>query len=355
MSDHADIEVEGLTKSFGKRRVLSQVGLSVPAGAVTAILGPSGCGKSTLLRILAGFEHPDSGRVSVAGAVVADQSTTVPAHRRQVGLIPQEGALFPHRSVAGNITFGLGRANRAETAAEVAHWLSLVGMPDYADARPHELSGGQQQRVALARALAARPRVLLLDEPFAALDAGLRVRVREDIVALLREAGTTAILVTHDQAEALSLTDSVAVLLDGSMIQHDAPAVVYDQPTSLAVARFIGGTIEVPGHQRGDAVTTALGTHQVRNAATGQGGAIEGEATVVIRPEQVALTSAEDARSTNAVVTDVRFYGPETAVHVRVGGGTVLQLRQPSTAALRTRDENVNLGVAGTVLTFPAI
>jgi len=194
----AAVAAQGISKAYGDRQVLSGVDLDMPEGSITAVLGPSGCGKTTLLRILAGFENPDAGTVRIAGESVAGGTTSVPVHRRRVGLMPQEGALFPHLSVGENVAFGMDHATRREMQARVSHWLAVVGLDGLANARPHEISGGQQQRVALARALAAQPRVLLLDEPFAALDAGLRVRVREDIAAILRDAGTTALLVTHD-------------------------------------------------------------------------------------------------------------------------------------------------------------
>lgn len=346
MHDRAEVELTSVSKAFGERRVLTGVDLQVPAGTVTAVLGPSGCGKSTLLRILAGFENPDGGTVRVAGAMLADGSTSVPAHRRRVGLMPQEGALFPHHTVAGNVAFGLNRMARSQRDAVVARWLSVVGLDGLADARPHQLSGGQQQRVALARALAAQPRVLLLDEPFASLDAGLRVRVREDITAILREAGTTAILVTHDQAEALSLADQVAVLLDGSIAQCGEPHDLYRRPVSLEVARFVGGTIELAGHRRDGVVRTALGDHPVDNASGNGSGT--GPVTVVLRPEQVRIA---DSGTTTAVVSGHRFYGPEVAVHVTLADGSSLEVRRPGSDG-PVRD-HVGIRVDGPVLAFP--
>lgn len=342
MPDHATVELANVTKSFGPRPVLTGVTLDVAPGTVTAVLGPSGCGKSTLLRILAGFENPDGGTVRVAGAVLADGSVSVPAHRRRVGLMPQEGALFPHHTVAGNIVFGLGRMSKSERQAVVARWLAVVGLDGLAEAHPHQLSGGQQQRVALARALAARPRVLLLDEPFASLDAGLRVRVREDITTILREAGTTAILVTHDQAEALSLADQVAVLLDGSIAQRGEPHELYRRPVSLDVARFVGSTVELGGNHCGGQVSTALGRHPLGNRAG------EGPVTVVIRPEQVRIT---ESGAVTAVVTGHRFYGPEVAVRVALADGTSLEVRQPGEVG-RVGD-TVGVRVDGAVLAFP--
>ncbi|AQA01330.1 ABC transporter ATP-binding protein [Mycobacterium sp. MS1601] len=337
----SDVQIDGVTMSFGARRVLTGVNLTVPTGSVTAVLGPSGCGKSTLLRILAGFQNPSSGVVSVDGEVLADGLSSVPAHRRRIGLMPQEGALFPHLSVADNVAFGLGRMPRSARASVVRRWLQAVGLDGLGDSLPHQVSGGQQQRVALARALAAQPRVLLLDEPFAALDAGLRVQVREDITSILREAGTTAVLVTHDQAEALSLADQVAVLLDGSIAQSGAPHDLYWRPTSLAVSRFVGSTIELAGRRHGDVVRTALGEHAV------SGGSGSGDVTVVLRPEQVRITDGD-----TAVVSGGRFYGPEAAVRVTLADGTSLDVRQPGNVAPPADGAAVGVHVDGGVLAF---
>ncbi len=339
------VAATGIHKSFGRRTVLDGVDLEVPAGTITAVLGPSGCGKTTLLRILAGFDLPDAGVVRIGGEAVAGNGTAVPAHRRHVGLMPQEGALFPHLSVAGNIAFGLGRPSRNGTRSAIEHWLAVVGLEDKADARPHELSGGQQQRVALARALAARPKVLLLDEPFAALDAGLRVRVREDIATILRSAGTTALLVTHDQAEALSLADSVALLMAGSVAQHAAPAEVYARPATLAAARFVGATVELRGQCRSGRVHTALGTHGTRLPAH------DGPVVAVLRPEQLRIGDAGAGPA--ATVTACRFYGADTIVHVRLDDGSAVQLRMPGQPAIDDGDA-VSVHVTGDVLAYPS-
>ncbi|VEG55431.1 ABC transporter--like protein [Mycolicibacterium aurum] len=341
----ADVVVAGVVKSFGDRAVLSGVDLEIPAGSITAVLGPSGCGKTTLLRILAGFEDPDSGVVSIGGDAMAGAGATVPVHRRRVGLMPQEGALFPHLSVGENIAFGLDRATRRQAGGQVAHWLSVVGLDGLADARPHQISGGQQQRVALARALAARPRVLLLDEPFAALDAGLRVRVREDIATILRATGTTALLVTHDQSEALSLADSVALLTDGVVAQHGTPTELYERPTTLANARFIGSTVEVAGSVTAGTVHTALGPLRARQEMP------DGSAVVVLRPEQVRITA--NGSGAAARVTSCRFYGADTVIHVELADGAALHLRSPGPARLDA-GATVSVEVAGDVLAYPS-
>jgi iron(III) transport system ATP-binding protein len=339
----ATVVATAVGKSFGDRSVLKGVDLEMAAGSITAVLGPSGCGKTTLLRILAGFEDPDTGTVSIAGETVAGGDVTVPVHRRRVGLMPQEGALFPHLSVGENIAFGLDRAVRREARSQVAHWLSVVGLDGLADARPHEISGGQQQRVALARALAARPRVLLLDEPFAALDAGLRVRVREDIAAILRDTGTTALLVTHDQSEALSLADSVALLTDGVVAQHGTPAELYERPATLANARFIGSTVEVAGTAIAGVAHTALGPLRVRQPIA------DGPVVVVLRPEQVRFGA--NGSGTPAEVTACRFYGADTVVHVMLADGAAMHLRSPGPARFDVGTA-VTVEVGGDVLAY---
>ena len=342
----ADVAVTGLRKSFGPRVVLDGLDLAVPAGTMTAVLGPSGCGKTTLLRILAGFENPDAGTVRIGDrTVVGSARESVPAHRRRIGLMPQEGALFPHLDVAGNIAFGLARARRSEAAAVARHWLEIVGLDGMAGARPHELSGGQQQRVALARALAAEPRVVLLDEPFAALDAALRGRVREDIATILRAAGTTAVLVTHDQAEALSLADSVALLIDGTIAQHGTPAELYSRPANLAAARFVGATVELAGEARDGVVRTALGGHPARLPVA------DGAVVVVLRPEQLRVLP--DDTGTPAEVTACRFYGAETSVHVVVGDTGPMVVRVPGEIELEP-GKPVSVGVDGAVLAYPS-
>ncbi|MHA0287409.1 ABC transporter ATP-binding protein [Mycobacterium sp. C3-094] len=331
------VAAHGIQKFFGTRRVLAGADLVVPDGTMTAVLGPSGCGKTTLLRIIAGFTDPDAGTVRIAGQLVAGGPAPVPVHRRRVGLMPQEGALFPHLSVGGNIAFGMPRGERVEK------WLDVVGLEGLADARPHELSGGQQQRVALARALAARPRVLLLDEPFAALDAGLRTRVREDIATILRDTATTSVLVTHDQTEALSLADSVALLIDGSIAQHGSPAELYQCPATLAAARFIGATVELAGTASAGVVHTALGALRPLMRVA------DGAAVVVLRPEQLRLA----AGGRPARVTACRFYGSDTAIELRLPDGCTVRMRVPGRADLELGSD-VGVEVGGSVLAYPS-
>ena len=269
------LAVAGLDKRFGAHQVLAGLDLDVPAGSLTAILGPSGSGKTTLLRILAGFEHADAGMVRIGSAVADGPGVFLPPERRRIGYVPQEGSLFPHLTVAANVAFGLsrrklGRARRGQRSAELLEAVGLAGL----DRRyPHQLSGGQQQRVALARALAIAPEVVLLDEPFASLDAHLRASVRADVQQLLKESGTTTVLVTHDQDEALSTADRVAVLRDGTIAQCAAPQELYCRPVDADMARFVGEANLIPGVLHGSSVQTLLGLLAVTGADPAGGGA----------------------------------------------------------------------------------
>jgi iron(III) transport system ATP-binding protein len=310
------IEVEGLGKSFGDVGAVDGAFLRVDRGALVALLGPSGSGKSTLLRLIAGFERPDAGTVRVAGREVAGPRTWVEPEERHVGMVFQHGALFPHLTVAANAAFGASSRPRA------AECLDLVGLSDRAGAYPHELSGGERQRVALARALAADPEVVLLDEPFASLDAGLRERLREDVAAILRAAGTSALLVTHDQAEALSLADTVAVLREGRVEQAGSPEEVYERPESRWVAEFLGEVDVLPGVAAGGVVECALGRFP---GAAGLDGPVE----VVIRPESVGVGfSAMREHGAEAVVVQRSFFGHDQLLQLELRDGVRLRSRR---------------------------
>ncbi|MFP8959716.1 ABC transporter ATP-binding protein [Streptomyces nanhaiensis] len=316
-----ELRIDALSKSYGGgAAVLDGLDLAVPSGALAAVLGPSGCGKTTLLRIIAGFLRADSGTVAIAGRTVEGPGTHVPPERRRVGIVPQEGALFPHLSVARNVSFGLTGLDRGESRRRVAEMLELVGLAGYGDRMPHELSGGQQQRVALARALAPRPELVLLDEPFNALDSALRAGVRADVRAALRATGATALLVTHDQQEALSAADLVAVVRKGRVAQCGTPQEVYRHPADLWVAGFVGDAVLLPGSAEDGAAATALG--RIPLAASGGDGARAGGApggTVLLRPEQLHLVQ-DGPEGTGGTVTDVCFYGHDAMVTVRVDG-----------------------------------
>lgn len=290
---------------------MDDVDLAVEAGEFLTLLGPSGCGKSTLLRIIAGFERPDAGRVLLFG----DDVSGVEPERRGVGLVFQHLALFPHLDVAANVAYGLRALPRGERKSRVHELLDLVDLPGAERRFPDQLSGGQAQRVALARALAPRPRIVLLDEPFSSLDTTLRASLRSEVRAILRRAGITAILVTHDQDEALSLGDRVGVMFGGRIARHGLPRDVYDDPRSAPVAAFVGDANRVPGVRRGDGIETELG---LLSCSIGQGD------LALVRPEHVVVEAAADGPGT---VVDVEYYGHDQAVVVRLGSGLVVRAR----------------------------
>jgi len=348
----SDLTVVGVSKSFGRTRVLEGIDLHVPAGSLTAILGPSGCGKTTLLRLIAGFDRPDGGSISLGDRLLCDAAGAMPPERRRIGYVVQEGALFPHLTVAQNVAFGLpSRDRQAQTRAD--ELLDLVGL-DSSHARryPHQLSGGQQQRVALARALAPRPSVILLDEPFASLDAGLREGMRRAVAETLAVAGATAVLVTHDQAEALSLADRVAVMQRGRVTQVAAPAVLYGSPVDVETATFVGEAIILDSDVRDGYADCALGRVRVAPHAE------EGAGTLMLRPEQIAIASADATnevatpRGTVATVLDALYFGHYATVRLQLVNGDVIMARPPGYAAPRAGDR-VTLHVMGAAHVFP--
>jgi iron(III) transport system ATP-binding protein len=310
MSD--GLEISGLAKSFGATPVLRDVSFTAPPGSLTAILGASGGGKTTLLRLIAGFETPDAGDIRLAGALLASGATAQPPERRAIGYVAQEGALFPHLNVADNITFGLPRAER-RTRHRVAELLRLLDLPaGFADRAPQELSGGQQQRVALARALAPNPKLVLLDEPFSALDAGLRAETRQAVAAALQAAGATAILVTHDQEEAFFMGSQVGVLQAGRLAQMSPPERLYRHPTSAALAYFLGEAVFLPGLAAAGLVDCALGTLILADPL------IQGDVQVMLRPEQIRVFTEAQVGRIAARVRDVKFYGHDALVRFTV-------------------------------------
>jgi iron(III) transport system ATP-binding protein len=314
----ADLAVAGLHKAFGRHPVLAGLDLEVAAGTLTAVLGPSGSGKTTLLRILAGFERPDRGSVTIGGVTVDDDRCHVPADRRHIGYVSQEGSLFPHLTVGANVGFGLPRGQRR--GRRVGDLLDAVALTGLAGRYPHQLSGGQQQRVALARALAVTPRVVLLDEPFASLDANLRASVRADVLAILRDAAMTAILVTHDQQEALSSAGHVAVIRDGTIAQSATPRDLYDHPADADLARFVGDANLLDGRAEDGLVHTPLGTLATRDdlrAAPGK------PVTVLIRPEQLDIRPGADGPGVRGRVISTSFHGHDTLISVRADSQTV--------------------------------
>jgi iron(III) transport system ATP-binding protein len=313
------LSVSGLWKGYGGIEVLRGLDLEVRAGSLTAVLGLSGCGKTTLLRVIAGFERAERGSVSLANRTLDDGRTFVAPEKRGVGYVPQEGALFPHLCVQDNVGFGLSRRERR--GAAVDELLEMVGIVPLAQRMPHELSGGEQQRVALARALARRPQALLLDEPFSSLDASLRGRVREEVHGLLREQGITTVLVTHDQEEALSLADIVAVLRDGTIVQQGTPAELYERPTDQRLARFLGAVNVLDAEFKDGTARTTLGPLALRGIpASGRPAA----GVVMVRPEQLDVRLLEEgarspgtAQGLSGRVERCRYYGHDALLHIR--------------------------------------
>jgi iron(III) transport system ATP-binding protein len=350
VSDNA-LEVAGLAKSFGGHTVLHEVDLVVAAGTITAVVGASGCGKTTLLRLVAGFETPDAGAISIAGRQVADSNRCVPAHRRDVGYVAQDGALFPHLTVGQNIAYGLAGSARHASARvdELLHTVSLD--PSYARRRPHELSGGQQQRVALARALARQPALMLLDEPFSALDTGLRASTRKAVAKLLADAGVTTLLVTHDQEEALSIADQVAVMRDGSFTKIGTPQDVYREPDDRFTAEFLGDCVLLPCTVSGGVAESALGRLQVRTAVA------DGPATMMLRPEQLVATVVSDGEAPDhglATVLASEFRGHDVLLTVDLGGDAdPVTVRQHSVSPPSV-DAKVRIHVDGAAVVFGA-
>ncbi len=331
MSTPVSIAVDGVSAAYGSTVVLRDVDLTVGPGAVTAVVGASGSGKTTLLRCIAGFEQPVAGRILIGDdIVVAPQATPVPAHLRGVGFVAQDGALFPHLSVGANVAFGLPRAQR--TPGRIAELLESVALdPGMAARRPDQLSGGQQQRVSLARALALRPRVMLLDEPFSALDAHLREQTRDVVGSVLRDAGVTTILVTHDRAEALSFADEVAVLEAGELRQVGAPHHLYAQPADASTARLLGATVECQGFVRDGVVSCPFG--QVPAP-----GRPDGEVRLVARPEHVLVAPAS-GEGTGWRVVGRTFHGDHVRLKLVAVNSDVA-----TEVTVRTGNEDVRVG-----------
>jgi iron(III) transport system ATP-binding protein len=345
------VVVSGLQKSFGGRVVLDGLDLEVPEGSLTAVLGPSGSGKTTLLRILAGFERAGSGSVRLGEVLVEGGRTHVPPEDRRIGYVPQDGALFPHLDAAGNVAFGLSRQERKSPRA--GQLLALVGLEGSGHLYPHQLSGGMQQRVALARALATQPALVLLDEPFASLDAALRAGVRADVARVLAETGTTAVLVTHDQDEALSLADRVAVLRHGRVAQWAAPEELYTDPLDPALAQFVGDANILEGTVKNGMAVTVLGRLAI--AAPAPPLAENDRVLVLVRPEQVRLAAGGGSSPLPARVTECRYFGHDMLVTVETGpsgGRSSLKARLIGRSRLGA-GSTVSLSVDGPVKAWP--
>ena len=357
------LQVTGVGKSFdGVTQVLSGIDLVAKSGETVALLGPSGCGKTTLLRIIAGLESADTGQVILGDRCVSGPGVMIAPEQRQIGMVFQDWALFPHLSVARNVGFGLPRGERKESS-RIDEALALVGLTGFGDRSPSTLSGGQQQRVALARAIAPRPAILLLDEPFSNLDASLREQVRTEIHQLLLRLGMTTVFVTHDQDEAFVLGDKVAVLYEGNLLQVGPPAELYQRPATRWLAGFVGDANFIPGQAHLNSVQTAFGELALHRPT-------EGPVEVLIRPEDLEIEPADSAASTGllATVELVEYLGHGTAYLVRqtqagpVSEGQTqagqtqagqLRVRRPSLPILE-RSELARLRyVGGPVVAFP--
>lgn len=332
------LEITGLVKRYGGIPVVDGIDLAVRQGEIVSILGPSGCGKTTTLRLIAGFEEPDAGTVEIDGRMMSQPGRCQPPEKRRVGMVFQDGVLFPHMSVGDNVGFGVAASGRRERV----NWaLDVVGLAGMETRMPYQLSGGQQQRVSLARAIAPNPRIILLDEPFASLDAALRTRLRADMRQILAEVGATVIWVTHDQEEALSLSDRVAVMFNGRIVQEAAPEELYHRPISREVGVFVGDAQFLPGQASGRQVVCEIGVLPTFGAA-------EGAVDVMIRPEALRLTPASEAEP-NATVVNRLFYGHDQLMRIELDSGTRLNARLGAYGGIRPGDR-VKVSVRGAVL-----
>lgn len=339
------LKIAGIQKAFGDHAVIDGIDLEVRQGEFVALLGPSGSGKTTLLRLIAGFEDADAGEIRLANRIVVHKDISVPPERRKIGMVFQDYALFPHLSVRDNVAFGLPRGKtRNDRVREV---LDRVGLGRWIDQMPQFLSGGQQQRVALARALAPNPAIVMLDEPFSNLDPALRIQVRADVRRILQEAGVTAILVTHDQEEALSVADRIAVLFNGRIAQFATPEEVYERPATREVAGFIGDAQFLSGVAHEMCAETEIGRLKLMKPA-------EGHVDLLIRPEMIALAPyADHPTSVSGTVLSRRFFGRDQQVDVVLRSGTRFTARVPTLHRFAA-GERVAITIARPLLAFPA-
>ncbi len=353
--DDVVLELEGVTKRFGEEVAVSGCSLTVREGELLTILGPSGCGKTTLLRILAGLERPDEGIVRLDGQPVAGEGRFVPSTERDVGLVFQEFALFPHLTAGENVAYGISGLSATERDRRIEELLELVGLADHRESTPGELSGGQRQRIALARSLAPEPAVLLLDEPFASLDADLRVEMREEVRRILTETGVTAVSVTHDQEEALSISDRIAVMNDGRFEQVGTPESVFQRPTSRFVASFLGHASFLRGRVDGEVVRTALGLFP-REKVFGLGHEYDRtKIDLLLRPDDLVASPAERGVADGRVIYR-RYLGPTVLYRVKLETGEVVEAEHNHTEGLAL-DELVSVAFAADhrVAWFPPV
>ncbi len=328
MSDKIAVEARNAVKTFGQGHsavhALDDVSVSIKQGEFFTLLGPSGCGKTTLLRLIAGFETPTSGQILLDGTDI----TTLPPNKRAVNTVFQSYALFPHLTVAQNVGFGLEMQGRpkAEVKATTAEMLALVKLEPMADRKTSQLSGGQQQRVALARALAPKPKVLLLDEPLSALDLKLRKEMQIELKRLQHETGITFIFVTHDQEEALTMSDRIAVMSAGNIQQMGTPREIYIKPVNRFVASFIGETNFLPGTYSRNSVTLNAGGVVKVDQTCADGAKV----TIAVRPEQVRLVTPDTPEALPATIYDLVYFGTDTHCHLRLGDGSPVVARLQS-------------------------
>ncbi len=316
------LNLEHVSHRFGDILAVDDVTLSVEPGEIVCLVGPSGCGKSTLLRVAAGLEPLQQGRVSIGSEIMADGTVDVPPEQRNVGLVFQDYALFPHLSVRDNIAFGLRETSAADRRERTDRALERTGLSRWADTFPHELSGGQQQRVALARAIAPRPRVVLLDEPFSGLDAQLRHRVRDGAATILRESGVATLMVTHDSEEAMYIADRIAVMYEGGFRQIGTPDDIYLQPADGFVASFFGEVNRFRGVVSKAGVETPVGTVGTSEFADGT------EVEVLMRPEALEFSASKNGASgAAAIVESARFLGRTSLIDAKVGDGEPVPVR----------------------------
>lgn len=344
MSSDKIITLDNVNKRYGETLAVEDISFAVDPGEILVLLGQSGCGKTTTLRLIAGLERPDSGVISINNEIVSGNGKWIAPERRRIGMVFQDYALFPHLTIRQNIAFGLNQIKREQRNKRVKEMLELIELPDKADAYPHELSGGQQQRIALARALAPNPDIILLDEPFSNLDTALRSQVRAHVRDILHETQTTAILVTHDQEEALSLSDEVAIIHRGKLVQVASPHAIYNRPVNKHVAEFIGEANFVPAQAQGMIANSPLGTVKLFYEKSGN-------VELMIRPE--ALRLGFDESGTPALVLWREFYGHTQRVGIQLTDGTEL-IARTGIDTYYQRNQNVRVSLGLPALAFEA-
>lgn len=332
------LSVNNLRLQVGASEIVKGVSFDVQDGEILCLLGPSGCGKTSTLRLIAGLERPTDGMIKLDGKTISDRRDVVPPHKRDVGFLFQDFALFPHLTVSENIAYGLSAYSKSAVKMRVDELLGQIRLRAHADKYPHMLSGGEQQRVALARASAPRPNILLLDEPFSGLDTALREQLRDETLQILKDRGVTTILVTHDPEEALTSADRIVLMNDGEVVQTGTPKELFANPASIFCAEFFGKINRLPGTVTGDAVETDLGAF--RNTDFSEGAEVE----VLLRPEALKISSAPaSASASELLVCGVRYAGSSSLVRLGIGSDpephTHIELRHPGPVSYELGDK----------------